>query len=169
MERERRVQVQHTRCPYCHDGIEPGQAKEGCKACMAWHHEECWEAHGGCSACGQGQRPRTETGEGECAAASCASAGQRRVGGRSYCLAHAAKQARSSGSIDLILAALLLLPGLTLSVAAFRGAATLPFAVLGLLCLVGFALIWRRGLATLRRARAWRRAAQAGGRPRAEG
>lgn len=39
------------RCPFCHDSL--GQAaRERCPGCSADHHLECWDEHGGCSACG---------------------------------------------------------------------------------------------------------------------
>lgn len=41
------------RCPFCHDDISIRDGrKHGCPDCMAWHHVECWESHGGCSSCG---------------------------------------------------------------------------------------------------------------------
>ncbi|MDF1665997.1 MAG: hypothetical protein P1V97_29845, partial [Planctomycetota bacterium] len=40
------------RCPYCHDSVTVHSTKQACEACMAWHHKECWQEHGGCSACG---------------------------------------------------------------------------------------------------------------------
>ncbi|MDF1667040.1 MAG: hypothetical protein P1V97_35180, partial [Planctomycetota bacterium] len=39
------------RCPYCHDPITADSLKAACYACMAWHHEECWQDHGKCSSC----------------------------------------------------------------------------------------------------------------------
>jgi TPR repeat protein len=48
------IEIDHPRCPFCHADVVPGQgAKQSCGDCMAWHHEECWETHGGCSACNQ--------------------------------------------------------------------------------------------------------------------
>jgi hypothetical protein len=62
VEREQpRIDVQHPRCPYCKDELHPGQKKAACEDCMAWHHLECWEAHGGCATCG---RSRLSTGTG---------------------------------------------------------------------------------------------------------
>jgi len=46
------IRVERPRCPYCHGDLDPGQAKHGCEACLAWHHRECWDEHGACSACG---------------------------------------------------------------------------------------------------------------------
>lgn len=51
-----RIQVQHSRCPYCHAGIEPGAEKAACHDCMAWHHAACWEEHGSCAACRSPER-----------------------------------------------------------------------------------------------------------------
>ncbi|MCA8925464.1 MAG: hypothetical protein KDD82_26890 [Planctomycetes bacterium] len=51
-EQQRLVSVDRPRCPYCHEDLEQGQVKAGCSECMAWHHAECWQEHGACSACG---------------------------------------------------------------------------------------------------------------------
>lgn len=52
-ERERpQIEVQSTRCPYCHDSLERGVKPEICPSCHALHHTECWEEYGACSACG---------------------------------------------------------------------------------------------------------------------
>jgi len=56
-ERERLHVRGANRCPYCHDAVTAAAAKEGCRTCMAWHHAECWAAHGGCGACGAGSDP----------------------------------------------------------------------------------------------------------------
>ena len=42
-----------TRCPFCHDGIEPDQeAWAVCKACLARHHASCWREGGArCAGC----------------------------------------------------------------------------------------------------------------------
>ena len=45
------VDVKRPRCPYCHQDVVPGEGR-GCASCMGWAHEECWEFHGGCPACG---------------------------------------------------------------------------------------------------------------------
>jgi TPR repeat protein len=49
------IGMEHPRCPYCHEDVRPGddEAKQSCGSCMAWHHAECWQDHGGCSACNQ--------------------------------------------------------------------------------------------------------------------
>jgi hypothetical protein len=53
MEREHlEIEVEHPRCPYCKDAVQPEQEKSSCHGCMAWHHAECWDEHGACSACG---------------------------------------------------------------------------------------------------------------------
>jgi hypothetical protein len=48
-------------CSFCHDGLEQAEAVF-CAGCLAPHHEECFTAHGRCSAPGCGQqsvvRPR---------------------------------------------------------------------------------------------------------------
>ncbi len=46
------VDVQHPRCPYCHDEVGAEGLKQGCPSCMAWHHSECWAEGRACSACG---------------------------------------------------------------------------------------------------------------------
>ena len=43
--------VQHPRCPYCRDAVQPEDPKAACDACMTWHHAECWEGLGRCAAC----------------------------------------------------------------------------------------------------------------------
>ncbi|MGD9726293.1 MAG: RING finger protein [Nitrospira sp.] len=43
------------RCPYCHDSIRSGEDNTPCHVCFAWHHEECWKEHGGCSPCSTGK------------------------------------------------------------------------------------------------------------------
>ena len=53
MEREHpEVRVEHNRCPFCHDAVGPADPKVACDGCMAWHHRDCWQSHGTCSACG---------------------------------------------------------------------------------------------------------------------
>ncbi|MEZ6188607.1 MAG: hypothetical protein R3F62_26840 [Planctomycetota bacterium] len=68
MEREQAdlgLHVQRPRCPYCRDDVQPSQAKVACDGCMAWHHAECWSAHGACSGCGfatpSGPRPQPDS------------------------------------------------------------------------------------------------------------
>lgn len=46
------IRVRQDRCPYCHEGVGPEEVKTACGTCMAWHHEECWVGHSGCSGCG---------------------------------------------------------------------------------------------------------------------
>lgn len=46
-----------SKCPFCHDSISPSSEKTGCESCMAWHHLECWDSHGACSACGHKRTP----------------------------------------------------------------------------------------------------------------
>jgi len=56
VEREQpQLELKRGACPYCKDPVRPGDQKAACDACMAWHHQECWSAHGGCSACGAAQ------------------------------------------------------------------------------------------------------------------
>lgn len=47
-----RIRLTRSRCPFCHEQVEATEAKTGCEGCTAWHHLECWESHGRCSACG---------------------------------------------------------------------------------------------------------------------
>lgn len=42
-------------CPFCHDQIEPADLVV-CVACLARHHEACWNEHLECSACGGRER-----------------------------------------------------------------------------------------------------------------
>lgn len=60
-EREQQpLHLQHPRCPFCHDAVQPGATeKVACQACMAWHHGPCWAEHGGCAACGEGRPAAT--------------------------------------------------------------------------------------------------------------
>jgi hypothetical protein len=47
------VKVEHPRCPYCHADVLADEPKQGCRSCMAWHHEECFTSNGGkCATCG---------------------------------------------------------------------------------------------------------------------
>lgn len=48
--------VEHVRCPYCHGGVRPDEAKTACVACMTWHHLDCWREQRGCAACGRHER-----------------------------------------------------------------------------------------------------------------
>lgn len=41
------------RCPYCHEGVQPGDPKlVACGGCLARHHDACWDERGACSTCG---------------------------------------------------------------------------------------------------------------------
>lgn len=44
-----------SRCPYCHEDAS-GADLVACTACMAKHHEACWDEHTQCSACGNPER-----------------------------------------------------------------------------------------------------------------
>ena len=46
-----RIGLEHPRCPYCKDAVQPGDRKKACDACMSWHHAECWDGYGRCAAC----------------------------------------------------------------------------------------------------------------------
>lgn len=41
------------RCPYCH---AEAAAEVACAQCAARHHEQCWDEHGQCAACGSTSR-----------------------------------------------------------------------------------------------------------------
>ena len=48
--------ARHNRCPYCHEAVQPTEAKAACNGCMAWQHEGCWsETRQVCASCGQQQ------------------------------------------------------------------------------------------------------------------
>lgn len=48
-----------TRCPYCHESVRvEDDAWTVCGACLARHHEACWDEHGCCSSC-EGTVPLT--------------------------------------------------------------------------------------------------------------
>lgn len=48
-----RVGASPVRCPYCHEGVDPGDPTwVACGACLARHHEACWDERGACSTCG---------------------------------------------------------------------------------------------------------------------
>ena len=89
MEREHpQVELKRSACPYCKDPVHPGDAKAACDACMAWHHQECWSDHGGCSACGAAQgvgegvverAPAPAADPPVCAASGCSRPVQQRV------------------------------------------------------------------------------------------
>ena len=78
------VDIDHPRCPYCHAAVKPGDgAKQSCGDCMAWHHSECWQDHGGCSACNQTQpatAPSDRTGKVLDAPADAVKSGSRALG-----------------------------------------------------------------------------------------
>ena len=40
------------RCPFCHDDLRRGGARQGCPECLTWHHAECLADHGRCASCG---------------------------------------------------------------------------------------------------------------------
>lgn len=45
--------LSHPRCPFCHEGVRPGDRKTACLVCMGWHHLTCWKEHGCCASCGR--------------------------------------------------------------------------------------------------------------------
>lgn len=51
-----------TRCPYCHEGIDPsgGEAWIACVGCLARHHDACWKELRRCGACGAEEVLRPE-------------------------------------------------------------------------------------------------------------
>ncbi|MDC3378660.1 hypothetical protein OAX78_00065 [Planctomycetota bacterium] len=55
-----KVQLHRDRCPFCHEEVGPADDKLACDGCMAWHHFECWNTHGSCSACGRDRTARTD-------------------------------------------------------------------------------------------------------------
>src|SRR5262249_18525863 len=41
-----------TRCPYCHEGLDPESEEwRACASCLACHHVACWKELGRCGAC----------------------------------------------------------------------------------------------------------------------
>ena len=41
-----------TRCPFCHDALEPISEKWiACGACLARHHADCWDETAACASC----------------------------------------------------------------------------------------------------------------------
>ena len=93
------------RCPYCHESVEISSSKTACESCMAWHHKECWQEHGGCSACGlrtntnstHSQVERTIEVREACSYLACQEPVQVRLTAHSYrvrCLTHALKFSR---------------------------------------------------------------------------
>ena len=47
------VRVGGTRCPYCHDSVQPvASSSRVCNRCLARHHTECWIELGSCGSCG---------------------------------------------------------------------------------------------------------------------
>ncbi len=76
MEEERsRIEIKRENCPFCRDAVRPGEENVACKACLAWHHSECWEDHGACATCGgtQFSGMRSQVGE-HCSRGTCTSA-----------------------------------------------------------------------------------------------
>lgn len=48
-----KVGASPVRCPYCHEGVDPGDPTwVACGACLARHHDACWDERGACSTCG---------------------------------------------------------------------------------------------------------------------
>jgi hypothetical protein len=46
-----------SRCPYCHqEAGEDGEPAVACTACLARHHEACWDEHKQCAGCGHTER-----------------------------------------------------------------------------------------------------------------
>lgn len=52
---ERIVDLGRERCPFCHDEVEVERAVV-CQACLARHHDGCWDEGGRCSSCGELER-----------------------------------------------------------------------------------------------------------------
>jgi hypothetical protein len=53
---EGELRVERPRCPYCHGDVLAEEEKQGCTACMAWHHRECWRDAGErCATCGRSE------------------------------------------------------------------------------------------------------------------
>jgi hypothetical protein len=55
-EKEVEVRGSPTRCPYCHDECTAAQPHSVCEACLARHHESCWDSHGSCATCSSTRR-----------------------------------------------------------------------------------------------------------------
>jgi hypothetical protein len=55
-EKEVEVRGSPTRCPYCHDECTVEQQHSVCEACLARHHESCWDSHGACATCSSTRR-----------------------------------------------------------------------------------------------------------------
>ena len=46
-----------SRCPYCHEVAgEDGEPAVACTACLARHHQGCWDEHKQCAGCGHTER-----------------------------------------------------------------------------------------------------------------
>jgi hypothetical protein len=51
--RDVRAEAGPTRCPFCHERVDvETEAWRACEACLARHHESCWNESGRCSSCG---------------------------------------------------------------------------------------------------------------------
>ncbi|MBI3724842.1 hypothetical protein HY251_12935 [bacterium] len=47
-----RLEGSRARCPYCHDSVSAeGDDWVACRACLARHHEKCWQESGQCATC----------------------------------------------------------------------------------------------------------------------
>ncbi|MDF1665998.1 MAG: hypothetical protein P1V97_29850 [Planctomycetota bacterium] len=142
------------RCPYCHDSVTVHSSKQACESCMAWHHKECWQEHGGCSGCG-GQKqsspatisPKQESQEplpphlATCFQRICQSPRQTVLKNSGYeilCREHAHDAAKTSVKVYTVI--LGLLPTLSLMTAWFMAATDRFFVesavILFILCLV---------------------------------
>jgi hypothetical protein len=53
-ERSASIKGSPTRCPYCHDQVDPlVDAWRACSRCLSRHHDSCWIDSGCCGACGE--------------------------------------------------------------------------------------------------------------------
>jgi hypothetical protein len=58
-----RVRLATSRCPFCHEDVEPTAPETvACASCLARHHPACWDEGRVCSACGASERLVREPG-----------------------------------------------------------------------------------------------------------
>ena len=146
------------RCPYCHESVEISSSKTACESCMAWHHKECWQEHGGCSACGTGVTEQsseihevTETAaRSTCVHGNCEELVQTRSSAHGYrlrCMNHAVKYGQDKVRSQELALLVLIVPTLL----SFLGCLALlfigndsenPFVVYPALCVVTMVIVY---------------------------
>ena len=153
-------------CPCCNEAVAPSQAKRGCEACMAWHHEDCYFGNNGrgqCGTCHIKARPDVSPVQHQsefrlCIATPCREPAVEKPANRhlaGYCGYHAGLEGRRQGLILKISGGILTGAGLCFVPGVSSGLLkALPVIGLGLCLIIGVLLILkgRRTLNFVKRA-----------------